>query len=261
VLVLGDRNQFGNVKTTNASREVNSSHFQDVVKAFSKEFADVSEIVRTKLHLFDIRRSVLDFVEPISNFSIQLRKHFRSYPEMISFSSKYFYGDSLQVMKIRGKPIEDVIQFDRIDHDGLIDKRNINTLEAEHIVETLVELLDRDPPPSVGIITPHTEQQAFIAKVISNHPRSEDLYNKLQLKIMTFDSCQGDEREIILYSLVATEQKDRLAYVFPSKLDRDESAEVDHSLRLQRLNVGLSRGQEKIIFVHSKPVEEYSSSL
>ena len=261
VLVLGDRNQFGNVKTTNASREVNSSYFRDVVKAFSKEFADVSEIVRAKLDLFDIRRSVLDFVEPISNFSIQLRKHFRSYPEMISFSSKYFYGDSLQVMKIRGKPIEDVIQFDRIDHDGLIDKRNINTLEAEHIVERLVELLDRDPPPSVGIITPHTEQQAFIAKVASNHPRSDELFNKLRLKIMTFDSCQGDEREIIFYSLVATEQKDRLAYVFPSKLDRDESAEVDHSLRLQRLNVGLSRGQEKIVFVHSKPVEEYSSSL
>ena len=77
--------------------------FQDVIKAFTIEFEDASQIIRTKLDLFDIRRSVLDFVEPISNFSIQLRKHFRSYPEMIKFSSKYFYGDSLQVMKIRGK--------------------------------------------------------------------------------------------------------------------------------------------------------------
>ena len=45
---------------------------------------------------------------------------------MIGFSSKYFYDDSLQVMKIRGKPIEDVIEFDAIDHDGLIDQRNVN---------------------------------------------------------------------------------------------------------------------------------------
>jgi hypothetical protein len=78
---------------------------------------------------------------------------------------------------------------------------------------------------------------------------------------MTFDTCQGEEREVIFYSLVATAEKDRLAYVFPSKLDRDQSDEVDHNLRLQRLNVGLSRGQEKIVFVHSKPLDEYSSAL
>jgi len=76
--------------------------------------ADASQAVKTKIDLFDIRSSVLDFIEPISNFSIQLKKHFRSYPEMIGFSSKYFYGDSLQVMKIRGKPIEDVVEFDKI---------------------------------------------------------------------------------------------------------------------------------------------------
>jgi very-short-patch-repair endonuclease len=61
--------------------------------------------------------------------------------------------------------------------------------------------------------------------------------------------------------LVATAEKDRLAYIFPSKLDRDETVEVDHNLRMQRLNVGLSRGQEKLVFVHSKPTEQYSSAL
>jgi hypothetical protein len=261
ILVLGDRNQFGNVKTSNASKEVNVASMQDLIKAFTEDFADVSQTVRTKIDLFNIKSSVLDFVEPISNFSIQLKKHFRSYPEMISFSSKYFYGNSLQVMKIRGNPIEDVIEFDAIDHDGLVDKRNINVLEARRIVDRVIELLEWDPIPSVGIITPHTEQQAFIAKLFNDHPRSDEMYDSLRLKVMTFDTCQGEEREFIFYSLVATAEKDRLAYVFPSKLDRDESAEVDHSLRLQRLNVGLSRGQEKIVFVHSKPTEEYSSAL
>ena len=261
VLVLGDRSQFGNVKTSNASKEVNAAYMQDLVKAFTEDFANVSQIVRTKIDLFNIRSSVLDFVEPISNFSIQLRKHFRSYPEMIGFSSKYFYGDSLQVMKIRGKPIEDVIEFDRIEHDGLIDRRNVNALEAERIMERISELLDSHPTPSVGVITPHTEQQAFVAKLANDHPRSEELYDKLRLKIMTFDTCQGEEREIIFYSLVATFEKDRLAYVFPKKLDRDDAAEIDHNLRLQRLNVGLSRGQEKIVFTHSKPLTEYSSAL
>jgi AAA domain/Sulfatase-modifying factor enzyme 1 len=261
ILVLGDRNQFGNVKTSNASKEVNIAFMQDLIKAFTEDFADVSQAVRTKIDLFNIKSSVLDFIEPISNFSIQLKKHFRSYPEMISFSSKHFYGDSLQVMKIRGKLIEDVIEFDPVDHDGLVDKRNVNVLEAKRIVDRVVELLDLDPMPSVGIITPHTEQQAFIAKLFNDHPRADEMYDSLRLKVMTFDTCQGEEREIIFYSLVATAEKDRLAYVFPSKLDRDGSEEVDHNLRLQRLNVGLSRGQEKLVFVHSKPTEGYSSAL
>jgi hypothetical protein len=261
VLVLGDRNQFGNVKTTNASQEVNVAFMQDLIKSFTEDFANVSDSVRTKIDLFNIRSSVLDFIEPISNFAISLKKHFRSYPEMISFSSKYFYGDSLQVMKIRGKAIEDVIEFDPIAHDGLIDKRNVNVLEAKRIVDRIAEALDFDRMPTIGVITPHTEQQAFIGKLVSEHPRSEEFYDKLRLKIMTFDTCQGEEREIIYYSLVATEGKDRLAYVFPSKLGRDQSEEVDHNLRLQRLNVGLSRGQEKIVFVHSKQPEQYSSAL
>jgi hypothetical protein len=226
-----------------------------------ENFANVSETARTKIDLFNIRSSVLDFIEPISNFSIQLKKHFRSYPEMIGFSSKYFYGDSLQVMKIRGKPIEDVIEFDAINHDGLVDQRNVNALEARRIVDRITELLDSDPSPSVGLITPHTEQQAFLAKLVNDHPRAEDFYDKLRLKIMTFDTCQGEEREIIFYSLVATSEMDRLAYVFPKMLGRDRTEEVDHNLRLQRLNVGLSRGQEKIVFVYSKQPEQYSSAL
>ena len=34
VLVLGDRSQFGNVKTSNASKEVNSAYMQDLVRTF-----------------------------------------------------------------------------------------------------------------------------------------------------------------------------------------------------------------------------------
>jgi superfamily I DNA and/or RNA helicase len=181
VLVLGDRNQFGNVKTANASHEVNAAYMEDLKKAFYHDFADVGQEVRTKLDYFNIRRSVLDFIEPISNFSIQLKKHFRSYPEMIGFSSKYFYGDNLQVMKIRGKPIEDVIEFDGIEHDGLVDQRNVNVLEGRRIIDRLAELIDLDEPPSVGVITPHTEQQAFIGKLVHEHPRSDEFYDKLRL--------------------------------------------------------------------------------
>ena len=76
---------------------------------------------------------------------------------------------------------------------------------------------------------------------------------------MTFDTCQGEERDVILYSMVATRISDKLAYVFPKSLD--EAEEVDHVLRLQRLNVGFSRAKEQIHFFLSKPIEEFSGAI
>ena len=46
--MLGDRNQFGNVKTSNASQEVNVAFMQDLIKSFTEDYADVSDAVRTK---------------------------------------------------------------------------------------------------------------------------------------------------------------------------------------------------------------------
>jgi hypothetical protein len=62
-------------------------------------------------------RFILEFFDFISNYDIQLLKYFRGYKEIISYSNKYFYQDSLQVMKIRGKSIDEVLKFSFIKHD------------------------------------------------------------------------------------------------------------------------------------------------
>ena len=111
-------------------------------------------------------------------------------------------------------------------------------------------------PPSVGVITPHTEQQAFLVQLVSRQDDAERLNEGLDLKIMTFDTCQGEERDVILYSMVATPLNDKLAYVFPKSLE--DADEVDHVLRQQRLNVGFSRAKERIHFFMSKPIEDFS---
>ena len=47
---------------------------------------------------------------------------------------------------------------------------------------------------------------------------------------MTFDTCQGEEREVILYSMVATDAHDALNYVFPVvRKDADEKVETRRS--------------------------------
>jgi len=89
---------------------------------------------------FNIKKSILKFLRFIRNYECQLKKHFRCYPEIISYSDKYFYDKSLQCMKIRGKSIEDVIKIDIIGHDGKVDEtKNTNELEAEFIIGKLKE--------------------------------------------------------------------------------------------------------------------------
>ena len=104
-MVLGDRHQFSNVKTANASREINAKYAHGITENFRR-----GSIVDTNtlncLQMFNIKVSVLEFIERISNYNALLKKHFRGYPELISFSSKTFYHGELQAVKIRGQRIE-----------------------------------------------------------------------------------------------------------------------------------------------------------
>ncbi|HBD33990.1 MAG TPA: hypothetical protein DC084_10390, partial [Cupriavidus sp.] len=59
-----------------------------------------------------------------------------------------------------------------------------------------------------GVITPFREQQTYLSKLLFGHARGREFEDRLRLKVMTFDSCQGEERNIIMYSMVATPGND-----------------------------------------------------
>ena len=259
VLVLGDRNQFSNVKTANASKMINQSYKARIVEQFKREEApDIALLNQIKM--FDIKTSILEFVERIANLKIMLKKHFRGYPEIIGFSSKYFYGGSLQAVKIRGKPIDEVIEYVKVEHDGLHEiKTNTNPLEADAIIDRLKVFSGFENPPDVCVITPFNEQQRLILERVRNLPGGNDLGDRLRLRIFTFDTCQGEEAEVCIYSMVATPLRDRLNYVFAR--DITQYHDVEESLRLQRLNVGFSRAKERIIIFHSKPIADMQGGI
>ncbi|MCJ7804408.1 AAA domain-containing protein, partial [Patescibacteria group bacterium] len=210
ILILGDKKQFSNVKTAQARTETNREYINNLKDCFVKCVSDEGTKL-VKLQKFNIKTSILEFFEFISNYNTQLLKHFRGYKEIISYSNRYFYQDSLQVMKIRGKAIDEVIKFSFIKHDGKKElAQNSNSLEVEFIISELKKLKEIDSNQSVGIITPHTNQQKLLVELISKLPEKDYFYDKLKLKIMTFDTCQGEERDIIFYSMVATEEDDHL---------------------------------------------------
>ena len=140
LVVLGDRKQFSNVKTATASTGTNNIYVNAIMSDFGRD-SDLDDNTRNRLKLFNIKTSVLEFVERIANAQTMLKKHFRSYPELISFSSEHFYNGQLQAVKIRGEPIEDVIRFTAVEHDGRIDTyKNTNAVEYDAIVTELRRL-------------------------------------------------------------------------------------------------------------------------
>jgi hypothetical protein len=259
VVVLGDSKQFSNTKSTNASIALNDKYRSDLQDFFTSRVSSKHHDLR-RLDLFDVKRSVLEFVKSCANYEILLRKHFRSYQELISYSSRTFYGGSLQALKVRGCPIGDVIRFSEVEIGNCKVSRGTNEAEGKFLLARLYELLESPNPPSVGIITPFRDQQIYLSRILFSDLKGAEFESKLKLKVMTFDSCQGEERQIIFYSMVATEEFDALNYIFPVELGLAEE-NVEEKLKMQRLNVGFSRAQEMIWFLLSKPIDKFRGSI
>lgn len=261
VLVLGDDKQFSNVKAGNASKLVNDQTRNQVLYILQECIKDVNSD-NAQMYLsraeenFDIKNSILEFCRFITNYQIMLRKHFRCYREIIDYSNVNFYNGRLQCMKARSKPISEVIKFDYISHDGKDEKyQNTNKPEIDYIESALKGLKERGYEGSIGIITPHREQATLAYTTLVNSDLSTWL-DQRKFKVMTFDTCQGEEREYIFYSMVATVGDDKHMYVFPASIDL-QSDQEESRLRVQRLNVGFSRAKETIHFVLSKDIDQY----
>ena len=264
IIVLGDDKQFSNVKTGNASKVTNQQYKSKVHTVFSEEWIKGEDRLGWSTKVkdnFDIKNSILKFLRFIRNYECQLKKHFRCYPEIISYSDKYFYDNTLQCMKIRGKKIDEVIKMDVIEHDGKFDAtKNTNELEVDFIINKLKDFHREDIVQSIGIITPHREQVTLLFDKIDKIAQKDWLFEKCKLKIMTFDTCQGEERDYVFYSMVATREKDRLNWIFLKSFSSIRE-EVEGTIKSQRMNVGFSRAKECIHFVLSKCIEEFQGEI
>ena len=151
IIVLGDKRQFSNVKSMQASIAHNNNYLTHIRTYFTKNIKDSQDKLE-RLAAFDVKKSVLEFFDLCSNYSSMLRKHFRGYQELISFSSEMFYDNQLQAIKIRGKPIEEVLRFTQVTPVAE-EFKNTNKAEADYILGRLRELIAQEAPPTAGIIT------------------------------------------------------------------------------------------------------------
>ena len=265
VVVFGDNKQYSNVKSHNAAHAVNNALFsrvkEQLTAVLSEESPSEQGRLLDKVVAFDVKRSVLDFVRSVANYHCTLRKHFRGYPEIIGYSNKRFYQSSLQVMKIRLNAVTEVIQFHQIEADPRKEvTKNTNRQEMNFILAELEKLREEGYQGSVGVITPFTNQQRLLARHLQEQGRWDAYVEEMNLKVMTFDSCQGDEKDIIFYSMVEKPGENILRHIFPVNMETLDD-EDEGSLKAQRLNVGLSRAKESVRFVVSKPATEFTGEI
>ena len=259
ILVLGDKKQFSNLQSYQATSIKNNALLNNLRKVF-KDNISKDPIQLERLESFNVKTSILDFFERIANYAAMLKKHFRGYPEHIAYCSKTFYSGDLQAIRLRSKSIKDIIHFEVLNYE--IDKEtdNTNDGEAKYIIQQLEKIKESEAETTVGIITPFSDQQKHLTTLITKHKDKDYFFDKLNLKIMTFDTCQGEEREIVFYSMVATKKKDKLNWIFPTDLTRTDLEELGDK-KAQRLNVGLSRVQERMVFVLSKKPDDFNNEI
>ncbi len=186
-----------------------------------------------------------------------LTYHYRSrYSELIDFSNSAFYSTGLQIApniskNIKNRPIERYKVAGKWQ-----DRRNI--AEAKKVVEILKDIFKtRKNNESIGIITFNSDQQSCISDWIDRESTRDPDFRSAMIKekhrvengedislfIKNLENVQGDERDIVIFSIGYAENSDGKLYTNFGSL----SAEGGEN----RLNVAITRAKSKIIVVTS----------
>lgn len=145
----------------------------------------------------------------INNRPYVLNYHYRCYPDIIEYSNKFFYQRRLQTeLKIRTPEI-----LSQISECGIMwidavgkqknDTKNVNETEAIECVRIAMGLANQYPSITIGIISPFKHQVEEI-RCVYNQQNIDTLISQ-RIKIDTVHKFQGDECDIIIYSLVVTD--------------------------------------------------------
>jgi len=194
--------------------------------------------------------------------SANLNYHYRSrHSELIDFSNNAFYSAALQVAPNTSKSPNDR-PIERIKVKGLWSERR-NEAEAAEIVALLERIFKtRKHGESIGIITFNVDQQTCINDMIDKEAaknpefRSYILNEKhrvengedISLFVKNLENVQGDERDIIIFSIGYAHNEEGKLYTNFGSL----SAEGGEN----RLNVAITRAKSKIYVVTSIEPEE-----
>ncbi|WP_143175080.1 AAA domain-containing protein [Cryptosporangium aurantiacum] len=196
--------------------------------------------------LFDVTTSLYDHAVRRSPEPLMLTEHFRSVPEIITFSSEQWYDGTVQPLRAdRGR--FDPVRIVRV--PGAREKRDrygeVNLAEADALVATITRLA-ADPEYAgltFGVVSllASSGQAQYINEQLVRHLGEQEMARRA-LKVGDSYTFQGAERDVMFLSLVVS--------------DRDEARAAftgaDHH---RRVNVAASRAKDQMWVFHSVGAE------
>ncbi|HTO15447.1 MAG TPA: AAA domain-containing protein [Edaphocola sp.] len=151
--------------------------------------------------LWDYSKGFLE-IATNNNEVINLDRHYRSHKNIIGYAKEFFYPKIGVKIEICTKIEDFTIQpsgIEWIDVVGILkaDHININEAEVEKSIEIARYFANQYPNISIGIVTPFRHQAN---EIINRLP----IEIKPKITVGTAHEFQGDEKDVMIYSLVVT---------------------------------------------------------
>ena len=209
-------------------------------------FFDANQFDEDNEEMEDLE-SVLDDCLALSMPSKHLLWHYRSRHEsLIAYSNAKYYENKLLTFP---SPDDQVSRVSWVQVDGFYDKGSSkqNKAEAEAIVAEIVRRLQDEKlrTESIGVVTFSVVQQVLIDDMLSDKfledPSLEEIANNMYepILIKNLENVQGDERDVILFSVGYGPDKDGKVSMNFGPVNRDGG--------WRRLNVAISRARREMI--------------
>ena len=187
--------------------------------------------------------SMFDLANYYSTNPVLLDEHFRSYYPIIQFSNQEFYGNRIRIMT-KDSGTNDVLELHHV-KDGKVDSdatRNMPEVEAvvKRIHEIILDDSDNDENPvSIGVVSPFRGQVDLIEKAI-RQVLTESTIRRHQIEVGTAHTFQGDERDVMIFSLAVADNSFAQSLTFLQKPNL--------------FNVAITRARKKLItFISRDP--------
>lgn len=240
MIIVGDDKQTSPSSLTGT----NNDAFESIKNKYLDYLGNNILHIRSDLSLFSLAGMIA------GTANLQLKEHFRCVPELIEFSKKEFYNNSLRPLKQinsnRLNPKEAVFVNDAYTESQVVQK------EVEEIKQFLQKILNNPlyETKTIGVVSLGTVNHTEKLKDIKEELVIEFGNDKLDMhKLIIEDSpkFQGDERDVMIVSL-------GVALDFQKIRDNQNAkprAIINDNDDLKKINVALSRAKEQMILFHS----------
>lgn len=197
--------------------------------------------------------SILDEAKTAGIPVRDLRWHYRSRNEsLIAFSNHHYYQNRL--ITFPSPQVEDRAVRLRAVLDGIYDrgKSRTNKVEARAVASDAVSRmlkwlkLEEQKRPTIGIITFNAQQQSLIQDHLDearrSYPELEWFFSEDRVEptiVKNLENVQGDERDVILFSITFTQDAAGKRSMDFGALNRDGGE--------RRLNVAVTRARQELV--------------